>query len=350
MPTQLPTPAPNTLSDRIVHQVLQKPSHDALDHNSASHDPHYLNANNHFLNDQMTSDEYDALVIEQRYQDEADMEECEEMVEEIPEMELLAMLDAEEDSLHICRRLFHARIPWEGVCLNGADLEERAMRLEECLGEELEVLGGNGAVEMWEKGWTVVDTVFDTDPSIVSNAQAYALHLFQTQQLHPASTHRLEDDPFRDRKARDDHILFLHPPSSSSNISQDPHAPFHPLFETFTRLQRDLSKLMHLHFESEFQLAVYQAGHYERHRDAFPTDNPSDTDQRRVTAIIYLADEEEDGVLGGGLRIYRPLGTEGEVVNLRRGRLVVFLSGVVDHEVLEVHGGGARVAVTSWMK
>jgi SM-20-related protein len=87
---------------------------------------------------------------------------------------------------------------------------------------------------------------------------------------------------------------------------------------------------------AEIQAAHYPGGgaRYARHRDAPATNN-----RRRVTAIVYL-NPEWTPADGGQLR----LGT----VDLEpiAGRLVVFLSERVEHEVLPAHA--PRYAVTAW--
>ncbi|KAI9330505.1 hypothetical protein DFJ73DRAFT_858752 [Zopfochytrium polystomum] len=113
-------------------------------------------------------------------------------------------------------------------------------------------------------------------------------------------------------------------------------------------LQEDLSQFISLAGETELQLAVYKGdgGRYERHRDAFPTDDPNDQEQRRVTAVLYLTDHHAKGS-GGDIKLFRPLGSQ-SVVETRQGRLLLFLSGVVDHEVLPVSAD--RAAISAWMR
>ena len=114
-------------------------------------------------------------------------------------------------------------------------------------------------------------------------------------------------------------------------------------------LQSDLSSIIHLKGHTEFQLAVYKGdgARYERHRDAFPIDDANDEEQRRVTAVLYLTDHAGFDGNNGGLKVYRPLGSE-KVIDTYSGRLVLFLSGVVDHEVLPTFQ--SRAAISAWMR
>ncbi len=89
------------------------------------------------------------------------------------------------------------------------------------------------------------------------------------------------------------------------------------------------------------QLAIFEPGaRYQAHRDALRGD-PG----RRVTAILYLnpAWERADG---GSLRIHHRASTQD--IAPRGGRLVVFLSDRVLHEVLPGHA--QRHAATAWFR
>lgn len=65
--------------------------------------------------------------------------------------------------------------------------------------------------------------------------------------------------------------------------------------------------------------------------------------------MIYLNPADWDAsALGGCLRVFRPACLGGGSVDVEPlpGRLVVFLSGAIDHEVLPSFG--LRVAISSW--
>jgi Rps23 Pro-64 3,4-dihydroxylase Tpa1-like proline 4-hydroxylase len=119
---------------------------------------------------------------------------------------------------------------------------------------------------------------------------------------------------------------------------------------------------MHLNGHRESQLAFYPAydrtsvgpneSRYERHRDAFPTDDVEDQEQRRLTTILYLNPADWSDEDGGSLSVFEPdLETGGRIVQSVSpigGRLVVFLSGSIDHEVLPCHRN--RAAWTIWWR
>lgn len=88
----------------------------------------------------------------------------------------------------------------------------------------------------------------------------------------------------------------------------------------------------------DLQLARYQPGaKYVRHLDAFPGD-----DNRRVTAIVYLNPAWTEGD-GGKLRLFVEPPVD---VEPRLDRLVVFRSGLLEHEVQPAHA--ERWALTAW--
>ena len=97
-------------------------------------------------------------------------------------------------------------------------------------------------------------------------------------------------------------------------------------------------------FEGHF--ARYPIGSfYKRHLDQF-----QQVPHRVVTVILYLNDTwtEEDG---GALRMYLPLEDGGERVEdiyPLGGRLVVFLSGEIPHEVLPTQK--ERISITGWLR
>ena len=83
---------------------------------------------------------------------------------------------------------------------------------------------------------------------------------------------------------------------------------------------------------------------------------------RRVTSILYLNEQPWPLTQGGALRVYRPRSDgagvagsaeqhqegEGGWVDVapEGGRLVVFMAGAVEHEVLPAYA--PRVALTAW--
>ncbi len=116
-------------------------------------------------------------------------------------------------------------------------------------------------------------------------------------------------------------------------------SPMHPLFE---KLMHEINGSAYLGLRNfQVQLAYYpgEGAHYVRHTDAPPGHNI-----RRVTALLYLnADWKPEH--GGELRMHvdPPRDVAPEL-----GRLVVFLSERVEHEVLPAFA--PRFAATAWYR
>jgi len=98
--------------------------------------------------------------------------------------------------------------------------------------------------------------------------------------------------------------------------------------------------------EKEFHYAVYPPGtFYKRHLDTFQNDS-----RRKLSIVCYLNDEDWQPEYGGELAIY--LNKEGgeDTVNIYplQGRLVIFESQLLEHEVKPVHR--ERLSITGWLK
>jgi Rps23 Pro-64 3,4-dihydroxylase Tpa1-like proline 4-hydroxylase len=237
-----------------------------------------------------------------------------EEVQEITEQELLQMLDQEQDSLTVCQRLFTTRHFVTG-----------------------EIMDQNRVEQLYERGYVIMDDCFPVSDLVPLYVKA--IEMKKRQELQCASGVRLEDDPFRDRTARDDAITFLHPTDSE----------FAYVTQQCLAIQRECAQFFQLLNENEIQLAVYppNGGKYDMHRDAFPTDDPSDTEQRRLTFISYLNPDWDEEKHGGVLRLFRK-GKVIQDISPKAGRSVLFLSGVMDHQVMPAFR--ERVAITCWMK
>ncbi|KAJ3403654.1 hypothetical protein HDU80_003936 [Chytriomyces hyalinus] len=289
---------------------------------------HALTASKHLQDSSHpTADEYDHLKQEQMDQEE--MYENDEMLLEeeaadIPEMELLAMMDAQEDSLLAAQRLFTL-----------------AGKSREYLVDRLRAITVETVSQLYETGYAVVDGLVDADLIEMANAAANSLAQMEGAMVAAASD-RIEDDPFRDRQARDDVICWLH-----KNEHPATHPALDAILEILQTIQQDLATAIHFRGQTEYQLSVFKGsgGRFERHRDAFPIDDPQDEDQRRATVIVNLSSEAESRE--GGIKIFRPLGCEQVLENVP-GRVLIFLSGVVDYEVLPVYS--TRASLTSWIR
>ncbi|KNC78176.1 hypothetical protein SARC_09383 [Sphaeroforma arctica JP610] len=275
------------------------------------------------------------------YDYEGQEEDEEEEIVEMSEAELIAMLDGERDPLSVCQQLFVKS--YEDKLDAAADLK---------------YLSKSQIQELYNEGYFTMDW----DASLVAATRVEIMDLINTQQIklepaghQPGTVDSTSDDEnvessgafcaSFDSRARGDSISFLKvdesPVHDTENLSQ--------MIALYKNIQRDLKNVINLKHESaEYQLALYpgRGTHYEKHRDALPDDG-SEWDQRRVTIICYLNSEWKEAD-GGHLRIYKPPMTGGDQVEIepQAGRVIVFLSGAIDHEVMPSYA--ERLALTAW--
>lgn len=142
----------------------------------------------------------------------------------------------------------------------------------------------------------------------------------------PATTSR---ERHLDTTIRSDALLWI----------RDDDAQLSALLGAFEALRLELNEGAWLGLARfELQLARYEpGGHYVRHRDALHGQS-----NRRVTAIVYLNPDWRPAD-GGQLRLYCQPPVE---IEPTLGRLVIFLSEKVDHEVLPT--AATRLAATAW--
>lgn len=118
-------------------------------------------------------------------------------------------------------------------------------------------------------------------------------------------------------------------------------------FNTINALVNYLNKTCFLGIlHKEFHYAIYPKGtFYKRHLDTFLND-----DRRKLSFVCYLNDEDWKPENGGELVIYTNQdGIENErVIYPFPGRVVIFESQVLEHEVKPVHT--KRFSITGWLK
>ncbi|CAO3607410.1 unnamed protein product [Mucor hiemalis] len=209
--------------------------------------------------------------------------------------------------------------------------------------------------ELYGKGWTELEGLVDLEILRGAHQEAEML-LSQDAYIAPRDL-RAEDDPFRDTSARDDAIVWLDPKNENNAPGTVDTPPFMSKVLEFIAgpLYHDIAKMIRLQGRTEYQLAYYHpnGAHYERHRDAFPTDNLADVDQRRVTVVFYL---NPGWVAGDGGEVNLFSGTDGHglpegadrIVRPQLGRILLMLSGVVDHEILPTRKEQYRL--TAWLR
>ena len=120
------------------------------------------------------------------------------------------------------------------------------------------------------------------------------------------------------------------------------------MLPALARLEHDLHLFLRLQGVRELQLASYGAGGfgYRRHTDALP-ERAVGGSQRKITAILY-SNAQWQQADGGQLRLWLADHDGRATVDVepRGGRLLIFLSGCMMHQVLPTHA--ARLALTAW--
>lgn len=255
-------------------------------------------------------------------------EQEEEVVEDMTEAELLSLLDAEADPLLVARTLlrdgWRARLQAAGAtALSSAHVEALLAR-----------------------GWAVLEGACSAEACAAADEEA-SRRLQGGLLCDPGEMHASRDDPFRDSAARGDRLAFV-PRAGDKGALSGALAALEAL-----RGQAGLVfALRDGRAGDETQLAVYsgQGESYARHRDALPQPRHGDDTglppQRKLTAVLYLGECQE----GGELRLYpSPEGGGGQQeIKPAAGRVALFFSGAVDHEVRPALS--KRAALTLWMR
>ncbi len=183
--------------------------------------------------------------------------------------------------------------------------------------DEVAVLGAGGVV-VWD-GAIDRAACASLREMLDASWQAGALHAAGVGQGRTGHGH-----------VRDDHIAWW---------SSEVHPAVTRLHDALLRTAREDAWLA-VH-DAELQAAVYgPGGHYDRHVDAL-----RGTTTRRVTAVLWL-NPEWRAEHGGALRVWTDGGAH-ELTPLE-GRLAIFLSDKVPHEVLPTHA--PRYALTFWLR
>lgn len=97
----------------------------------------------------------------------------------------------------------------------------------------------------------------------------------------------------------------------------------------------------------EFHYAIYPEGkYYKRHLDTFRNDG-----RRKLSIVCYLNDENWKAENGGELVLYLQNNGKEEAKTIYPfpGRLVIFESQVLEHEVKKVNAS-ERLSITGWLK
>lgn len=190
--------------------------------------------------------------------------------------------------------------------------------------------------DLLQKQFSIVDGFFD--PPEVEALRNSLKDKYEEEQFKKAAIGNRTNE-LVERSVRGDFILWL-------NEKEGAEAEW-GFFARINSLVDYLNQTCFLGIlTKEFHYAVYPKGtFYKRHLDTFQNDG-----RRRLSLVCYLNEEDWVPENGGELVLYQEVKgkEEQEVIFPFPGRVVIFESQVLEHEVKPVHL--PRLSITGWLK
>jgi SM-20-related protein len=188
----------------------------------------------------------------------------------------------------------------------------------------------NRVDQLSEKHYVIIDDLFQQN---TLDSLLDAVYYREEKNLFRQAAIGSSNDEHINKDIRRDHIFWLDQNSENQGIRD--------FFGIMEQIRQLLNRYCYLSLsDSEFHLSHYPPGaFYKRHFDQFQSRN-----NRIISCVLYLNKQwsPEDG---GQLRIYN---LDGHFdVNPEYGRVVLFKSAEVEHEVLITQKD--RFSVTGWM-
>lgn len=190
--------------------------------------------------------------------------------------------------------------------------------------------------DLLQQNYSVIDNFFSEDH--VTLLRNSLLDKYQDDCFKKAAIGSKFDELIL-TEVRGDFVLWI-----EEQLAGDPERLF---FDKINAMVNYLNKTCFLGLlHKEFHYAVYPKGtYYKRHLDTFQND-----DRRKLSLVCYLNDLDWKKENGGELIIYPSGGAEDPlVVYPLPGRVVIFESQVLEHEVKEVLAS-ERYSITGWLK
>ena len=256
------------------------------------------------------------------------MLECTEALNEVQAVRLVSQ-STSQDAFLFCRGIFREELLVAGAGAGAAV-------------PILSVLTAEHVRHLFNFGYTICDHFAD-DTAVDAVCE-----------LANASLELRGAGPDKDSPAADGvHWITPQPRTARKDVTTwlgEGHPLAAPLTPAFDLLQADLCAIARLRSKREMQLACYlgPGDGYKRHTDARPEIDMQGA-ERKVTAIVYC---NQDWRIehGGALQLRLADHQGGGVLNVepKGGRLLLFLSGCMMHEVLPSYY--RRLAVTCWFR
>ena len=188
--------------------------------------------------------------------------------------------------------------------------------------------------DLLEKQYSIVDDFFD--PLEILKLRSSLLHKYEEDKFKKSAIGNRTNELI-EKAIRGDFILWM----NEAEAGETEKIFFHKINNLIEYLNRTcFMGILH----KEFHYAVYPKGtFYKRHLDTFQNDS-----RRKLSIVSYLNDENWLKANGGELVIYKEDGSE-EVIYPLPGRVVIFESQILEHEVKEVKNS-ERLSITGWLK
>ncbi|MGB6008870.1 2OG-Fe(II) oxygenase [Castellaniella sp.] len=185
-----------------------------------------------------------------------------------------------------------------------------------------------------QQGWAIADAALP--PAWLDTLLAQGRQLWDAGEFSGGEIGRGARDT-RQPAVRGDAICWVPPGSALAR---------HPFFEWMAQLRLVLNERFDMGLRSqEFHFARYDAGAgYKKH-----IDQHRGSDHRKISIVLYL-NPDWDSADGGELCLYDPYRPDAEIGRFPPlgGRLAVFVSGVMPHEVLPARA--VRWSLTGWLR
>lgn len=186
--------------------------------------------------------------------------------------------------------------------------------------------------DLLEQQFSIVDDFFNIEE--IEDLRALLLEKYNEDEFRKAAIGNQFSEQIV-KSIRGDFISWI----DENNLSQTEEVFFNKIDEFVNYMNRTCFLGIQ---EKEFHYAVYPKGtFYKKHLDTFQND-----DSRKLSVVCYLNDEDWKPEYGGELVIFKPL-EEIKVYPLK-GRVVIFESQVLEHEVRQVEQ--MRLSITGWLK
>lgn len=190
--------------------------------------------------------------------------------------------------------------------------------------------------DLLQQNYSVIDNFFSEDQVILlrnSLLDKYREDCFKKAAIGSKFEEKILTE------VRGDFVLWME--EASANDTE------HLFFDKINSMVDYLNKTCFLGIlHKEFHYAVYPKGtYYKRHLDTFQND-----DRRKLSLVCYLNDIDWKTENGGELVIYsNAAGVDPLVIHPLPGRVVIFESQILEHEVKQVLAS-QRYSITGWLK